>query len=363
MVAPIKVTINGDTTGLNNALKEGSRSVSIFGNDLGVVLPPKLNLAVQATKKVVDITHKASSAARDAAAEEAIFADAMVAAGAAQGDWVAQTDEAIAASARLAFTDTETRKAIAALATATGDTEAALDLLTVAQDVARISGVDLEQAADAVAKAQNGQDAALRRMLPGLEKGATAQDTIKAATDLAAGAADNYARSSEAMGKKVRIAFGEIAETVGAALGPSLQELGRALKPLIQQFIQLASKILPPVLSLLSKLISIASKVVTAVNKITSAIGRLIDKIKKLLQPLQEAVNGLRNLDLNPFAAPSAAVATMGASTRASNSNRGPVTINIYGDPAVIEAKVIRAIRGYQARNGTTAVTPGKTLR
>lgn len=358
MPAPIRVQIDGSTEGLDKALKASSKSIKVFGHEMGIEIPGKVGLAVDAVAAVAKVTVKAGKAAKDSAAEEKIFADTMSSLGLATGDWVEQTDAAIAASQKMAFTDTETRKAIASLATATGDTTAALDLLTVAQDVARLSGVDLETASDAVAKAAAGQDAQLRRLIPGLEKGATASDTIANAQKLAAGAADTYAASSQAMGEKVKIALGEAAEAAGEALGPALKDLGAALKPLLKQLLDLASKVLPPVLDLLSRFITIASKVVTVINKIVSAIGRLISKIRDLLSPLTDAVNKLGQLDFNPFNAVGTATQAVSVATRAGTTSnaRGGVTINIYGDPAVIEARVVRALRGYQSRNGVGSV-------
>lgn len=360
MVAPVTVKIDGNVDPLKSALGEASKSVNVFGHQMDVSLPTsKLDLAVKSVKALAKGTKNVASAARDASAEEQIFADAMAAAGAAQGDWVEQTDSAISASMRLAFTDTETRKAITALSTATGDSAKSVELLAGAQDIARLAGVDLETAADAVAKAYNGQDAALKRMLPGLEAGATAQDTIKNATDLAAGAADNYAKSSQATGEKASIAFDEIKETIGTSLMPAMQELVESIKPLLAQFVQLLSVILPPLLNLFSKFFQIASKVAGVIGKITSAIGKLIQKIKELLGPLTEAVDKLRNLDLNPFAATAGAaissaaqVGSRAGASAAAAKEGGQVTINIYGDPAMIEARVVRALRGYTFRNG-----------
>lgn len=364
MVAPITVKLNGDVKGLEGALVEGSKHIKVFGQDVGVRLPPKLNLAVQATKGLAKVTKEVASSAKDAAAEEKIFNDAMTAATGKTGDYNAALDDVINQSMKLAFTDTETRKALASLTTATGDAAVSAELLAASQDIARVAGVDLEAASDAVAKAYAGQDTALVRMLPGLEQGADAMGTIENATKLAAGASDTYAKSSQATGEKVKIAFGEIAETVGAALGPSLRQLGAALKPLLIAFGELASVILPPLLKLLDRLINVATLAATAITKIVTAVTKLISKIKELLKPLTDAVNKLHQLDFNPFTASGTATTSAARSVNATAAGipqTGAVTINIYGDPAVIEARVIRALRGYQARNGVGAVlTPGR---
>lgn len=367
MVAPIRVLIEGDAQNLNGVLKGASGNVGKFGSSIVNILPPSwqavAKTAVGATKVIAKGTAEVSKAAKDAAAEEQIFADSMKAVTGSQDNWVAGTDAAIKASQKLAFTDTETRKAILSLSTATGDSEKSLELLTVAQDVARVSGVSLEQAADAVAKAAAGQDTALKRLLPGLGETASAEETIAKASNLAAGAAETFGQSSEAGALKADIAFNELKETLGAKVAPALKAVKDALKPLLQQLLELASKILPPVLNLLAKLFEIAGKVANAVNKIVDAVQRLIGKLKELLKPLDQAISKLKNLDLNPFnnavAAAAGATQAAGVSTQAVGGGRGGgggITINIYGDPATIEARVMRALKSYQYRNGPGAI-------
>lgn len=371
MVAPITVKIDGEVDPLKKALGDASKSVKVFGHDMEVSLPTsKLDIAVEATKLLAKGTKAVASAAKDAAAEEKIFQDAMSAATGESADYNAALDETIKQSQRLAFTDTETRKALASLTTATGDAAISQELLAGAQDIARLAGVDLEAATDAVAKAYAGSDTALMRMLPGLEKGTDAMGTIENATKLAEGAANTYAASSQAMGDKVKIAFGEIAETVGQALGPALRDLGAALKPLLISFGKLAQQILPPLLKLLERLIGIAARVASAISKIVDAVAKLIAKIRELLAPLTEAVNKLQDLIpggkafLSGGAAVSqvATVAAQGVEPAAFRSGGGGVTINIYGDPAVIEARVTKALRDYARRNGAAAIfTPERT--
>lgn len=364
MVAPITVKLNADSTGLSKGLAAGSKSIALFGQQVGVTLPPKLNLAVQGTKALLKVTKTVGTAAKDAAAEEQIFQQAMSNVTGESQDYNAALESTINASMKKAFTDTETRKALVALTTATGDSATATDLLTSAQDIARVAGVDLETAADAVAKAYAGQDTALLRMLPGLQQGTDAMGTIKNATDLAAGASDAYATSSQAAGDKARIAFSELAETIGGALGPALKDLGAALKPLLAALGQLASVILPPLLKLLGQFIETAARVASAITRIVEAVTRLISKIKELLGPLTDAIGKLKDFNIlggRSFNAPAMATAAAPAVgtrglTAPAMQHGGGVTINIYGDPSVIEARVTKALRDYARRNGAGAV-------
>ena len=362
----LKVDIDGDTSGLDGAMGSATKSVSIFGKTLDTGLPTgKVDLAIRATKKLAGVTKDVAVAGKDAAAAEAAFNEQLGNLGISADAYAASNQKVIASSQQLAFTDDEARNSLVALATATGDMTQAQELLAVAQDVSRLSGSSLEQSADAVAKAYAGTDRQLKAMIPGLEAGATGMDTINNAQVIAQGSADAYAKSGAAMGEKVKIAFSEVAEAVGNAFLPALQDLGEALAPLIISLLKLAQSILPVLIPLITTIGKVAEIAAKAITRVADAVNKLITKIKQLLAPLREAVSGLQNLDFNPFSVSgaSAGAAPMATTKAAANGGgHGPVTINIYGDPAVIEARVVRALRGYQARNGVGSVfSPGRS--
>jgi phage-related protein len=97
--------------------------------------------------------------------------------------------------------------------------------MAAAQDIARLSGVSLETASAAVAKAHEGNGAALAKLIPGLDKGANAQETLANATALAAGQADAYAASAPGQMAIVGDSFGELGEEVGSVFLPILKDL------------------------------------------------------------------------------------------------------------------------------------------
>lgn len=375
MVAPIRVQIVGDTVGLQTALGDATHHVDLFGSKVGVDLPGWAGVAVDATKRVGAAVFSSGKAAKDAAAEETIFADAMATLGVTTAEQTAKVDDAILAAQKLAFADTETRKALLSLTTATGDSDKAIALLSASQDIARLAGVDLATAADAVAKAEAGQDTALRRMLPGLAETATAQDTITEASNLAAGAAEDYGKSSEAGTKKAKIAFSELKETVGAELGPALKDLWDSLQPIIVSMIEIASVVLPPVIKAIENVAGAIGVALDAIGRFIDAIQRLMDKLRDLLGPINDAIGKLKEIDLNPFnraqgiiggqaATQGASAGTFGTATSGdrNRAGKGGLTINVYGDPAVIEAKITKAIRDYTRRNGAgTIFAPGRT--
>jgi hypothetical protein len=301
-------------------------------------------------------------AGANAAAEEKAYAKAIEQAGAATGDWVAQSDAAIKAGQELAFTDSETMQSLQSLATATGSMTKSTELLATAQDVARFAGVDLATASDAVAKAYSGNDKALRALIPGIEKGATGYDTIANASKAAAGQAEVFAESGDAASMMLSDSFGELVEEIGKALLPAFKAIMPALKSIIKVMSTLIEAILPvliPFIELLGKALGVVAKVLEVV---ADAIKWVIDRLKEFLKPLADAVGMIGSIKL-PFGIGGNAVgtATMQAQGRSVNAtaaggSAAPVQINIYGDPAVIEARVTKALRDYTRRNGQLAL-------
>jgi hypothetical protein len=290
-------------------------------------------------------------------------------------------DEAIAAGQERAFSDTQTRDALQSLVTATGDVTAATALLGPAQDIARLAGVDLATAADAVAKAQAGQDGALRKLVPGLEKGATAQDTLAAATAAAAGQADVYAASSAGMGDKASDAFGEISESLGSVFLPILDALLPVITSLLKVLATLVQAILPiltPLVKLLAGALKIVADVlVTLVGWLAKLVGWLSDAIG-MVGDFIAKLNPLKDIKLPslPFLSGASAplpraVALAGGVGRAgpdgfatSSGARAGVTINVYttGDSIEQEQSVVRALRRVQRLNaGLVLPAAGRT--
>ena len=361
------VSIDGDTKGLEKALGSAGGEVQSFGaGALGTAA--KVSVVAGAAIAAGAAIYGMAKAASDDAAEATKLETAIRAAGAATSKSTEQVEAAIAAGQERAFTDSETRAGLQDLVTATGDVTAATDLLAVAQDVARLSGVSLEDASKAVAKAQAGQDGALRKLVPGLKKGANATDTIADAARLAAGQADIFANSAEGMEAKAGDAFGELTETVGEVFLPILNEIVPVMIPILKAFGELIKAILPVLIPLVKVLAGALRIALNVILKVLGAIKGLVEWAKKLLRPLGqvidklEAINPFRGMSFPSFGAATMGVSGLQAGTHAvGNSPTGAVTINIYGDPAVIEARVLRALRGYTARNGPTSVlSPGR---
>lgn len=368
MPPKLNVEIDGDATGLTTALGTASGAVGKFGLALNALKAHPVLLVVSAVAAAGVALGELASQGAAATQAENEFARAMTAAGVSADKNKAALDAAILSSQELAFTDDATRASLVALTTATGSLDASLDLLKVAQDVARASGVDLETASDAVAKAHAGQDRALRALLPGMKAGATAADTIAEAQRLAAGSADEYANSAQGMKEKGGQAFGELTETIGQELVPMMEDLLAELLPVIAQIAKLAMKVMPPFVAIVKIWAKAAGTMLDFITKIIDGIMNLIDAVGDAMKPIQDLINTIGSIDLNPlnhlpkfdlpnlWSLPGGPTATPMATTTGAVSAGGGVQINIYGDPAVIESKVTKALRDYARRNGQVAV-------
>ena len=355
------VKIVGDVAGLSKSLDGAGGEVKGFGaSALGTAA--KVSVIGGAAVAAGAAIYGMSKAAADDRAEQQKLALAIEQAGAATATTTAQVDAAIAAGQEKAFTDTETREALTSLVTATKDVDSATKLLADAQNIARFAGVDLATAADAVAKAEAGQATQLNRLMPGLKKGASATETLAEASALAAGQADLYAESAEGMEAKAGDAFGELTETIGEVFLPVLD----AVLPVVIQMIKLFGQLIKAVLPLLIPILRAVGTALTAVGKVLSTVVgwliKLITWISKAIGKIGDfldSINPLKNFKLPslPFLSSTGTPTGATVGTQAfGGGGAGNVTINIYGDPAVIEARVMRALRGYQSRNGVGSV-------
>jgi hypothetical protein len=303
---------------------------------------------------------EAAAADRD---EQAKLEQAIKAAGAATGDYAAEVEAAIAVGQDKAFSDSETRAALTSLVTATGDVTTATADLALAQDVARFAEVDLATAADAVAKAHAGQDGALRKLMPGLEAGATATDTLAAAQATAAGQADLYANSTEGLATRSKDSLGELSETIGSVFLPILDAILPALIPILQAFAQLVTALLPVLIPLvnlvagaLGKIVPVLVtlvgwlvKLITWVENAIGAIGRLLEKLNPL--------SGIKLPSLPSLGAATSSAGAYGvgpAATSSAAAYAGAPVVNVYttGDGIEAEQAVVRALRRVSRING-----------
>jgi hypothetical protein len=367
MTVGLVVEILGDASKLKSELgdvagpKGAGGLVSSFGG-AALKVAAFAGVAGIAVNVIADMT----TAAADDQAEQAKLENAYRQSGAAVGDWSTIMNQGISAAQDKAFTDTQARDALQSLVTTTGSAIEANKLLGPAMDIARFAGVDLATAADAVAKANEGQDGALRKLLPGLEKGATASDTLAAATAAAAGQADTYASSAAGMQESGANAFSELTETIGSVFLPVLEAILPVLIPILKQFATLVQSLLPLIIPLIKAL---AAELGLFLSIISKVVGWIIQLVNWLTTAATAVGNFLANLNpLKNFKLPSlpflnstsagVGSAGVGRSAGATTTSSGggsaapTIVVNTTGDGIEAEQAIVRALRRVGRING-----------
>ena len=132
-------------------------------------------------------------------------------------------DDYVRAGEAKAFADSEVRASLSKLTGVTNSVTKASELQALAMDVARAKGISLEAATTAIAKAQGGQLAGLRKLGVEVGKETKLEDALAELRTESAGAADLYAKSSVGAAAISAAAWENAKEDIGAALLP-LQE-------------------------------------------------------------------------------------------------------------------------------------------
>ena len=217
--------------------------VSGFGKKAGLAFAVAgAAAAAYAGKLLVD---GVQSAIADAAAQEKLAKTLENVTGATNAQ-IAAT-EAYITKTSLAFgvTDDELRPSLERLARATGDVQSAQELQTIALDVAAGSGKSLEAVTNAMARAAEGNTAALSKLGIGLTAAELKTMSMEQITAKLADTFENQAsvKADTFQGKldRLKIAFDEGKETVGSfvldAITPMVDFIVQKVLPGVQAFI------------------------------------------------------------------------------------------------------------------------------
>jgi hypothetical protein len=221
-----------DTAAAKAGLKLLSGDIKGFGSQVSKTSPLFGALAVGATAAfgaiAVGLTKSVKAAMEDQASQAELQRQLEKTFGA---------NEALTASAeryisvtqlRTGTSDTELRTSLGLLVRSTGDLTQSQDLLNTAQDISAATGKDLASVTLALAKASQGQFTALSRLgIPlddATKKSKDFEKVIGLLNDQFGGAAETAAGTFSGQLKILSGQFGEILETIGAALLPYLQK-------------------------------------------------------------------------------------------------------------------------------------------
>jgi len=281
--------VDNFTKNLNKADKDvmsfGDK-VSDFGKKAGLAFAAAGAAAVAyAGKLAID---GVKSAIEDAAAQEKLALTLRNVTGATNAQIAATEDYITQTSLAFGITDDDLRPSLERLARATGDVAKAQKLQTVAIDVAAGSGKSLEAVTNAMARAAEGNTAALGRLGIGLT---AAQLKTMSMDQITAKLADTFenqaaAKADTFQGKltRLQIAFDEGKETVGSyiltAITPMVEVIVNRVIPAIADFTNNLGEKLRPVIEFLTP---ITNGLRSAFNSVKNSLSDNSEELKPLL--------------------------------------------------------------------------------
>jgi hypothetical protein len=298
----LKLSILGDVDNLKKSLDSGSNEVSSFGDKLGkfgkvagaAFAAAGVAAAAYAGKLLVD---GVKAAIEDEAAQAKLAGTLVNVTGATEKQIAAVESQITKTSLLTGVTDDELRPSFERLVRATGDSDSALKLQSLALDVAAGSGKSLEAVTNAMAKAQEGNAASLAKLGIGLSAAelktmSMEEITAKLAETFggqAAEKADTFAGKMD----RLKVAFNEGKETVGSfvldAITPMITGFVNNVIPTIQKLAEELGPKLTPVFQTLTGYIK--DFVIPTFQAIWSFITEfLIPTIGNVLTPIINAM-------------------------------------------------------------------------
>lgn len=196
------------------------------------------------------VTKTAIKAAIEDDAEQQKLIATLKARGLSTEEATKRVNELIAAGQKLAFTDSETRKAFeiaSAFAKKYSNQQA---ILATAQDLARAKEIDLATATKLVGRAFDGNAGALARYGIQIEKGAKGLEALGDINKKVGGVAEQYAKTASGQFAIVKDSINETIEAIGYAIGggeglPTFVRLLEGIRPVVDDLIGEINKNLP----------------------------------------------------------------------------------------------------------------------
>jgi hypothetical protein len=232
-----------------------------------------------------------ASAIKDAAADQAAQAKllaALKARGLATESVTAAIDAQIAAAAKLGFTDDEVRASVEASTRFTKNYSVAQKMQTVAMDLARSTGMSLEEATIAVGKAYQGTGGKLLKNLGITQKGIKGTAALNAILGKTKGSAEAYGKTAEGAFAALSIQAAELKESFGDAFLPAVTKLFIGLQPFLDRFSNYIKAATPTIQKFADELVTkllakLPGWIAAAEEKFPSIlrqIGKFVDDIK-----------------------------------------------------------------------------------
>ena len=210
----------------DGAVQSNSEKVSAFGKKAAAAFAVAAAAAVAyGTKLAVD---GVKAAIEDEAAQLRLANALRTATGATNDQIKATEDFILQTSLATGVADDSLRPAMQRLAVSTKDTGEAQRLLSLALDISKGKGIELETVANALGRAQDGNTMALGRLGLGLSK--TELSTLSFTevqaklAELYGGAAATNAETFQGKIDRLKVGFDEAKESLGTALLPQVEK-------------------------------------------------------------------------------------------------------------------------------------------
>jgi hypothetical protein len=229
----LKLSILADVDDLKKKLGEADKAVEDNSNKIGEFgKKAAAAFAIAAAAAVAYGTKLAIDGVKAAIEDEQAqlrLANALKSAtGATDAQIKATEDMILKTSLATGVADEQLRPALQRLAVSTKDTEEAQKLLSLALDISKGSGKDLETVANALGKAHDGQSTALGRLGLGLSaaelKTMSFTEVQTRLSDLYGGAASANAETFQGKIDRLKVGFDEAKESLGVALLPQVEK-------------------------------------------------------------------------------------------------------------------------------------------
>jgi hypothetical protein len=229
----LKLSILADVDDLKKKLGEADKAVETnssriadFGKKAAAAFAVAAAAAVAyGTKLAVD---GVKAAIEDEQAQLRLANALRQATGATDAQIKATEDMILQTSLATGVADDQLRPALQRLAVSTKSTEEAQKLLTLALDISKASGKDLETVTNALGRAQDGNVTSLGRLGLGLSKAElstlTFTEVQQKLADLYGGAAAENADTFQGKIDRLKVGFDEAKESLGTALLPEIEK-------------------------------------------------------------------------------------------------------------------------------------------
>lgn len=233
----LNVPITGDAKGLGRAVKDADRHLDRLGKDAdkaggklkaglttgakaaGLGVAAGVGIAAMAVKDFTD-------AAKESEVSGAKMRAQLKASGLSFKQHGDEIDRVIAKQSKLSGLDDEDlQDSFTNLVRVTGDVNKALNLNAVASDFARAKNMDVAKAGELVGKVAGGNIGILGRYGIQVKKGATETEALALLQEKFAGQAKAYGDTAAGAQEKFAVTIGNVKETLGAALLPTLTDV------------------------------------------------------------------------------------------------------------------------------------------